>query len=50
MGLPLPSRLDAAAGTYQQVLEGNVPPGRSAGPAAGIGYVGLAEVAYQRGE
>ena len=43
-------RLDAALGTYQQVLEVNAPPGRAAVPAAGIGYVGLAEVAYQRGE
>jgi LuxR family maltose regulon positive regulatory protein len=43
-------RLDAAAGTYQQALELNAPPGRPAGPAAGIAYVGLAEVAYQRGE
>jgi len=43
-------RLDAALGTYEQVLEVNAPPGRPAVPAAGIGYVGLAEVAYQRGE
>jgi LuxR family maltose regulon positive regulatory protein len=43
-------RLDAAAGTYRQVLEVNAPPGRPAGPAAGIAYVGLAEVAYQRNE
>jgi LuxR family maltose regulon positive regulatory protein len=43
-------RLDAAAGTYQQALEINAPPGRPAGAAAGIAYVGLAEVAYQWGE
>jgi LuxR family maltose regulon positive regulatory protein len=43
-------RLDAAAGTYQQAVEINAPPGRPAGPAAGIAYVGLAEVAYQRNE
>jgi LuxR family maltose regulon positive regulatory protein len=43
-------RLDAAVGTYQQVLEMTAPPGRPALPAAGIAYVGLAEAAYQRGE
>jgi LuxR family transcriptional regulator, maltose regulon positive regulatory protein len=43
-------RLDAALGTYQQALEITAPPGRAAMPAAGIGYVGMAEVAYQRGE
>ena len=43
-------RLDAALGTYQQALEITAPPGRPAMPAAGIGYVGMAEVAYQRGE
>jgi LuxR family transcriptional regulator, maltose regulon positive regulatory protein len=43
-------RLDAAAGTYQQALEVAAPSGRPAMPAAGIGYVGLAEVAYQRNE
>jgi ATP/maltotriose-dependent transcriptional regulator MalT len=43
-------RLDAAFGTYQQALEITAPPGRGAMPAAGIGYVGMAEVAYQRGE
>ena len=43
-------RLDTAASTYQQALEINAPPGRPALPAAGIGYVGLAEVAYQRNE
>jgi LuxR family maltose regulon positive regulatory protein len=42
--------LDAAAGTYQQAAEINAPPGRPAGPAAGIAHVGLAEVAYQRND
>src|SRR5229473_1065116 len=43
-------RLDAALGTYQQALEVNAPHGRPATPAAGIAYVGLGEVAYQRGD
>jgi LuxR family transcriptional regulator, maltose regulon positive regulatory protein len=43
-------RLDAALGTYQQTLEMTAGPGQPALPAAGIGYVGMAEVAYQRGE
>ena len=43
-------RLDAPLATYQQVLEIAAPPGRAAMPAAGIGYVGIAEVAYQRNE
>jgi LuxR family maltose regulon positive regulatory protein len=43
-------RLDAALGTYQQALEITAPPGQAAMPAAGIGYAGMAEVAYQRGE
>ena len=43
-------RLDAATATYQQALEITKPPGQPALPAAGIAYVGLAEVAYQRGE
>jgi LuxR family maltose regulon positive regulatory protein len=43
-------RLDAALGTYQQALEITALPGQAAVPAAGIGYVGMAEVAYQRGE
>lgn len=42
--------LDAAVGTYQQALEIAAPPGQPAMPAAGIAHVGLAEVAYQRGE
>jgi len=43
-------RLDAALGTYRQALEIATPPGRPVLPVAGIGYVGLAEVAYQRNE
>ena len=43
-------RLDAAAGTYQQALEVATSPGRPPPPAAGIALVGMAEVAYQRGE
>jgi LuxR family maltose regulon positive regulatory protein len=43
-------RLDAAARTYQQVLEIGAPPGGPATPSAGIGHVGLAEVAYQRND
>jgi ATP/maltotriose-dependent transcriptional regulator MalT len=43
-------RLDAALGTYQQALEVAAPPGQPALPAAGMAQVGLAEVAYQRGE
>ena len=58
MGVPMTSagcsgpraRLDATVATYQQVLEITAPPGRAAMPAAGIGYVGMAEVAYQRNE
>jgi LuxR family transcriptional regulator, maltose regulon positive regulatory protein len=42
--------LDAALGTYRQALEIAAPPGQPALPAAGIAHVGLAEVAYQRGE
>jgi len=42
--------LDAATGAYQQTLEITAPPGQPALPAAGIGYVGLAEVAYQRNQ
>ncbi len=42
--------LDTAAGTYRQALEVAAGPGRTALPAAGIAYVGLAEVAYQRNE
>jgi LuxR family transcriptional regulator, maltose regulon positive regulatory protein len=43
-------RLDAARGTYRQGLDIAAPPGRPPLPAAGIALVGLAEVAYQRGE
>ena len=43
-------RLDTAAGTYRQALEDAAATGRTALPAAGIAYVGLAEVAYQRNE
>ena len=42
-------RLDAALKTCQQALDTLVSSGRSA-PAAGLGYVGLAEIAYQRDE
>ena len=42
--------LDAAVATYRQALEVVAPPGRRALAGAGIGYVGLAEVAYQRNE
>ena len=43
-------RLDASVGTYQQALEITAPPGRPAMPAAGIAFVGMGEVAYQRNE
>jgi len=43
-------RLDASFATYQQVVDVTAAPGRAAMPSAGIGYVGMAEVAYQRGE
>jgi LuxR family maltose regulon positive regulatory protein len=43
-------RLDAALRTYQQVLEIAAAPGRPPLPAAGVAYVGMAEVAYQRGD
>jgi len=43
-------RLDAARDTYQEALEVNAPRGRPATPAAGIAYVGLGEVSYQRGD
>ena len=42
-------RLDAAALTCQQALDSLVTSGRPP-PAAGPGYVGLAEIAYQRDE
>ena len=43
-------RLDAAQATYRQTLEITQPPGGPTMPAAGIGYAGLAEVAYQRND
>jgi ATP/maltotriose-dependent transcriptional regulator MalT len=43
-------RLDAALGSYQHGLEIAAPPGRAALPAAGIAYVGMAELAYQQGD
>ena len=43
-------RLDAAVQTYQQAREATTGPAGRPLPAAGIGYVGLAEVARQRGE
>jgi len=43
-------RLDAAHATYQQTLEITAEASRPILPAAGIGYAGLAEVAYQRNE
>ena len=43
-------RLDAAARTCQYMLEITAAPGRPPPPAAGPGYVGLAEIAYLRNE
>ena len=43
-------RLDAALGTYRQAVEVTAVPGQAPLAAAGPGYVGLAEVAYQRNE
>jgi LuxR family transcriptional regulator, maltose regulon positive regulatory protein len=43
-------RLDAATQTYEQALRATAVPGRPPAPAAGLVYVGLAEVAYQRNE
>jgi LuxR family maltose regulon positive regulatory protein len=43
-------RLDAALGTYQRALQFTAAPGRPVLPAAGFAYVGMADVAYQRGE
>ena len=42
--------LDAALATYRQTLEITAELGQPALPFAGIAYVGMAEVAYQRGE
>jgi LuxR family transcriptional regulator, maltose regulon positive regulatory protein len=43
-------KLDAAARTYRQLVEIGALPGRTALPTAGVGYEGLAELAYQRNE
>src|SRR5580704_13604743 len=43
-------RLDSAAATYQEALEVAAATSGAGLPAAGIAYVGLAEVAYQRNE
>ncbi len=43
-------RLDAALATYHRALEVAAVTGRSALPSAGVGYMGLAQVAYQRDE
>ncbi len=43
-------RLDAAARTCQQTLEITALSGRPDLPAAGVAFVGLAEIAYQRNE
>jgi LuxR family maltose regulon positive regulatory protein len=43
-------QLDGALDVYEQALEITTAPGQPALPAAGIAYVGMAEVAYQRGE
>ncbi|HYX59668.1 MAG TPA: LuxR C-terminal-related transcriptional regulator, partial [Streptosporangiaceae bacterium] len=43
-------RMDAAARTCRQMLEMTAKPGSPPQPAAGPGYVGLAEMAYQRNE
>jgi len=42
--------LEAALATYRQALAIAAPPGQPAMPAAGIAQVGMAEVAYQRGQ
>ena len=43
-------RLDAAAATYRQTLEITTTKGGTQTPGAGIAYVGLAELAYQRNQ
>ncbi len=43
-------RLDAALGTYDQLLQITARPGRASLPVVGIGYVGIAEIEYQRNE
>ena len=47
---PSRKRLGAAVKTYQRATDIPAVPGRPAPPGAGTGRVGLAEVAYQRGE
>jgi len=42
--------LDAALGTYQQAVDLAAVPGRPHLPPVGTGYVGMAEIAHQRGE
>jgi LuxR family maltose regulon positive regulatory protein len=43
-------RLDAALSAYRELLEITELPGQSELPVSGIGYVGIAEVEYQRNE
>jgi LuxR family maltose regulon positive regulatory protein len=43
-------RLNAALDTYRQALEIGAPPGEAALQVDGMAHVGMAEVAYQRGE
>ena len=43
-------RVAAAVGTYQQALEITAAPDRPAMPAAGIAFIGMGQVAYQRNE
>ena len=43
-------RLDAALGTYDQLLQIGAPAAMTALPVAGMGYVGMAEVEFQRDE
>jgi LuxR family transcriptional regulator, maltose regulon positive regulatory protein len=43
-------RLETALATYRQALEITAAPGRPALPGAGMAYVAMAEVAYQRGQ
>jgi LuxR family transcriptional regulator, maltose regulon positive regulatory protein len=43
-------RMDAAASTCRHMLAVTREPGRPPAPAAGAGYVGLAEIAYQRND
>ncbi len=43
-------QLDAAQATYRRTLESTAAPGHPALPAAGIGYAGLAELAYERND